>query len=234
MAFFGLGFIACAAVYFWPAVDSIKIASNAPATPNEQPPLPTRGPTLEATRNSTIDAQGAVIPGDLPFQFGRADDHSVIDMAGINVTRKGDGTIAITPGAVPVTKVFPPPTGEFSALSNEELKARAKALSGDLREFQRRFDEDGRKLKRNEKGRVDHEVFKAFADAYTDEYKARFPAAELSMASEFLSRLKTVTPTTSSEKEGAQMILYGLSAGPTFASDAAAFVDLLERQLPAS
>jgi hypothetical protein len=55
--------------------------------------------TLEATRESIIDASRAVIPGDLPFQFARADNGSVISMAGITVTRKPDGSFLVAPSA---------------------------------------------------------------------------------------------------------------------------------------
>jgi hypothetical protein len=58
-------------------------------------------PTLEATRDSTIVASGAVIPGDLPFQFARADSGSVISMAGIKVIKKQDGSFLVTPGNEP-------------------------------------------------------------------------------------------------------------------------------------
>src|SRR5229473_7018036 len=107
-----------------------------------------RGPTLEATRNSKIDATGAVIPDDLPFQLGRADDGSIIDMPGLVITRREDGTILMMPGAIPVNRSFPPPTGEFSSLSNDEMRDRARAAAASLRDFQNRMEAENRSLPR--------------------------------------------------------------------------------------
>jgi hypothetical protein len=84
---------------------------NHPASTSDAPI--SRRPTLEATNKSVIDATGATIPGDLPFQFGRADNNSVIDMPGITVTTK-DGITTVTPGHL--NRRFPPPTGEYSRL----------------------------------------------------------------------------------------------------------------------
>lgn len=68
-------------------VDDIAAASTQPV----------RGPTLEATNKSKIDATGAEIPGDLPFQFGRAENNSIIDMPGIKVTKTDKGYTFTTP-----------------------------------------------------------------------------------------------------------------------------------------
>jgi hypothetical protein len=68
---------------------------------------------------------------------------------------------------------------------------------------------------------------------YASEYKTKFSAGALSMASEFLSRLKTVTPTNRAARDGGTMILYSAFAGTRPASDAANFVDLLAQQLQA-
>jgi hypothetical protein len=191
---------------------------------------PERPPTLEATRSSTIDASHAIIPGDLPFQFGKADDHSVIAMPGTTVTRKNDGTILVTPGSTPTS--FPPPTGEFSSSSNSSLNVRAQKLSAELRELQARADEDFKKLKRNESGGIGDADFKALIDPYASEYRTKLAPEALSLASEFLNRLGSVTPTTFSVGNGAQMILYKTFAGPRPASDAADFLDYLRQRLP--
>jgi hypothetical protein len=231
-----IGGIAAAGLAFvlWEIREKEKIeeqrTSQAAEVPTPTPAQPAmRGPTLEATRNSTIDATGAVIPGDLPFQLGKADDRSVIDMAGINVTRKDDGTITITPGNVP--KAFPPPTGEFSSLSNAELKERARAISSDLRALQRRFEEDARKLTRLPQGGIEDHEFKAFSEKYYSEYQEGFAKGALSIASELLARLGTATATSRGARSGGGMLLYGAFAGPTPASDVAEFLDSLTQQL---
>jgi hypothetical protein len=105
------------------------IAAPIPVETHEQQAPARRGPTLEATNGSRIDATGAIIPGDLPFQFGKADGGSVIDMPGTVVTRREDGSITIEPGKIPVNRTFPPPTGEFSNLSNDEMRERALATA---------------------------------------------------------------------------------------------------------
>lgn len=95
---------------------------------------PVRGPTLEATNKSTIDATDAEIPGDLPFQFGRADNNSLIDMPGIRVTRTDKG-YTITP-AEHVNRRFPAPTGKFASMSALELRRCIEITVDDLHRFQ--------------------------------------------------------------------------------------------------
>lgn len=56
--------------------------------------------TLEAINRSKINASGAMIPGDLPFQFAKADSDSIIHMPGIRVTKKEDGSILVEPGNI--------------------------------------------------------------------------------------------------------------------------------------
>ena len=81
-------------------------------------------------------------------------------------------------------------------------------------------------------GRLPRRTSKHFMNSYAVEYRARFVLSALSLASEFLSRLTTVTPSTLSATNGARMLLYKAFAGPTPASDAADFLDYLEQQLP--
>jgi hypothetical protein len=49
-----------------------------------------RRPTLEANTGGHISARGAQIPGDLPFQFGRAESGGRIMMDGIKIVREGE------------------------------------------------------------------------------------------------------------------------------------------------
>lgn len=101
---------------------------------------PVRGPTLEATNKSKIDATGAQIPGDLPFQFGRADNNSLIDMPGITVTKTDKGYTVVPSGNV--NRQFPAPTGEFASMSVPELRHHIEITVGDLREFQDEFNKN--------------------------------------------------------------------------------------------
>lgn len=199
---------------------------NARSTVNSRDKLP----TFEATRGSTIDATGATIPGDLPFQFGKADDHSVISMPGATVTRKDDGTLLVTSGNSPTQ--FPPPTGEFSPLSNDDLKLQSRLLRENLGDLQRRLSDGMEKLNASQNGRTTNADYKAFYDPHASEYRTEIAPRALSLASELLLRLGSVTPTTLSANNGATMILYKAFAGRTPASDAADFLEYLEQQLP--
>jgi hypothetical protein len=189
-------------------------------------------PTLEATRGATIDAQGAIIPGDLPFQFAKASDGAVISMPGVSITRKEDGAYLITPGgAGPVNKQFPPPKGEFSALSNAQLVAREKDIASSFREFQQRVSEALDKLPRDQDQRARDATFTAAYEPFVDEYKKQFEGIGLDLASEFLARLGTVENAPRTANLGGQMLLYGSFAGPTPASDIADFLDFLAEKM---
>jgi uncharacterized membrane protein len=188
-----------------------------------------RRPTLEATRNSRIDATGAVIPGDLPFQFGRADDGSVIDMPGTVVTRREDGSITIEPGKIPVNRTFPPPTGELSSLSNSELRDRAIAVAAELREFQNRFQAENRSLPRLPPPQigVPNDIFKEFSERYRSEYNTKYLDQSLSIASEIMSRIEATAPGTRIQHTGALMLYHRSFAGPRAALEVAEFLDML-------
>lgn len=208
------------------------VPAQSPAPPPLAAAAPApRGPTLEATRHSKIDATGAVIPGDLPFQFGRADDHSVIDMPGTVVTRREDGTYLVQPSAIPVTKSFPAPTGEFSHYSNPQLRDTAKAMAANLRDFQRREMEEWSTLPRLPQGGVDDDVFQKFANKWRVEYETKYLNQAFSIASEIMNRIGTVTPETRNERSGAMMLLHKSFAGSRPAVEVADFLDLIAGKL---
>lgn len=186
-------------------------------------------PTLEATRNSTIDATGAIIPGDLPFQFAKADDHSLIAMAGIKVTRNEDGTILVNPDAEPIK--FPPPTGEFSMFSNQDLKFHCGKLSTDLRCLQKLLYEETARIRADKETKIAEEEIGKVVGRYAAEYKRGIAREAHSVASELLSRLMSATFTTASAANGGRVVYYKTFCGPTPASDAADFLDELARQL---
>ena len=210
-----------------PALPSADTSASAAA--------PQRGPTLEATRNSKIDATRSVIPGDLPFQFGKADDGSIIDMPGTIVTRKEDGSVVMTFGAIPVNRAFPAPTGEFASLSASELKARTGEIAGSLREFQGRFETEMRSLPRTSppQVRVSDVVWKQFSEKYRYEYNTKLLDPAISIASEIMSRIEASAPGTSFQHPGANMLYHRAFAGPAPALEVAEFLDLLVSKLPA-
>ena len=216
-----------------PAATTVSAQAPAGSAPVADP-QPQRRPTLEATRNSKIDATGSIIPGDLPFQFGKADDGSIIDMPGTIVTRKEDGSIVIMPGAMPVNRTFPPPTGEFASLSASALKARAGEIAGSLREFQGRFETEMRSLPRTSppQVRAPDVMWKQFSEKYKSEYNTKLLDPAVSVASEIMSRIEASAPGTSFQHPGANMLYHRAFAGPAPALEVAEFLDLLVSKLP--
>jgi hypothetical protein len=194
--------------------------------------LPTRGPTLEATQNAAIDATGSVIPGDLPWQFARAADGAIIDMPGTVITRKEDGSMTIQFGAVPVTRQFPPPTGEFSKFSNSELRERAQEIAAALRDFQGRLEGENRTLPRLPQGGIADDVYKQFSDKYSLEYHTKFVGVARSIASEMIDRISKATPEATFSHRGANMLYWKSFAGPKAALTVSEFLNLLAQQLP--
>jgi hypothetical protein len=191
-----------------------------------------RGPTLEATRDSTIDATGAVIPGDLPFQFAQADSSSFISMPGIKVIQKDDGSHIVTTGEAPPAQ-FPIPTGEFSSLSNDQLKPIIATLCTDLRELQTRADNNLRKIQRTGDFETDNKNYMACCyEPFAHEYRTKLAGTALSVASECLSRIGLLTITdNNSANMGGQLLKNGAFAGPRPASEIADFLDCLGERL---
>jgi len=187
-----------------------------------------RPPTLEATRNSKIVATGAKIPGDLPFQFAKADDNSLITMAGLTVTKNEDGTISVVPGNELLE--FPHPTDEFSSLSNSEIKIQLQQVCIDLVDLQERFFKDSSLFSENN-GPPSNEDYNLLYQKYASEYNTEFSEKVLSLCSEILRRLKRVAPDTHSTTNGARIILRKAFVGPNPASDAAEFLEYLGKEL---
>ncbi len=91
-------------------------------------------PWLEASKNSEINAKGAVVAGTIPGiqQFAKADDNSKIDMSG-----------ALIMGPDAPTR-FPDPDATLQKLSTSELLRRVNRLSSDLKRLQK--EHDGQRL----------------------------------------------------------------------------------------
>ena len=197
------------------------------AVSDQNPPAPKRpGPTLEANTGGIINAEGAVIPGDLPFQFGRAETGGVIHMPGIQVTRKEDGSMTIGPSANPPPPLaFPePPDNRFHRASDAELKQRARVIAAELRQFQERFTVAFRELPRLPlpKGGVDDEVFRAFSKKWKAEYEQNHINEAYVLACEYLNRGHQLRAT-----RGATTLFYKSFAGPSAALEVADFLDAI-------
>ena len=216
---------------------AIQVAQPSPPPQSDQrakKPATARGPTLEASGNSTIDATGAIMPNNLPFQFARAADGSVVSMPGLVVTDNHDGTYTLNPGGNPVTLQFPSPTGEFSGLTNAELKAREIKAANDLRDFQNRMMAEWRTLPRDPHAAgVPHDVFTAFSQKYHGEYEKDFLGSARSLASEMMVRIVKAVPGASfPATSGMRDLYYGTFAGPRPALEVAEALDMLRQSIP--
>jgi hypothetical protein len=199
------------------------------------PASPPRGPTLEATNRSKIDATGAVIPGDLPFQFGKADQDSIIDMPGIEVTTNDDGTYTVKPGARAVNRQFPLPTGEFSRLSDVDLTKMVQSVVSELR----RFNSDYRRdvfPPYTKVGPLPEEYTRRSKDnweKYRAAYEEKFSKLALSLASEMLARVGRIEGSSMSPSaaEGGNLVYYGRFVGNDPATHTADFLETVANAL---
>ena len=150
-------------------------------------------------------------------------------MPGTVVTRRDDGSILVETGKIPVNRTFPPPTGEFSNLSNSELRETALALAGSLRDFQNRFDAENRSLPRLPPPGVGvpDDLFRQFAEKYSSEYKTKFLDRSLSITSEIMARIEAAAPGTKIQHIGATMLYHKAFAGPRTALEVAEFLEYL-------
>jgi hypothetical protein len=222
----GAAFIFFVASYFWGDLNS------KPDSPKVEAPGPAqtmRQPTLEATDRSKIDASGAKFTGDLGFPFARADSDSLIDMPNITVTtNKETGITTVTPGNA--SRVFPPPTGEFSNLSSVELTKRVRIFASELRTFQAEFDKDF--FEPNREWPADEKA-KTVIRKYSARYEARFSKEALSIAAESLNRIASVESSSMSGQAqmGSTVVFHGKLVGPNPAVSAAAFLEALSSKL---
>jgi hypothetical protein len=175
---------------------------------------------------------GSVIPGDLPFQFGKATDGSVIDMPGTIITRQGDGSFVVTFGGNAVIRSFPPPTGEFAKLSAEKLKVRLRTSAENLREFHRQYFNEFMSFARNSDGNVPDGISGEFSKRYRSEYYNKHLDGAMSLASEAMNRFPKDTPSVTFQHRGAQILYHRSFSGARPALDVAEFLDSLALQLP--
>lgn len=158
-----------------------------------------RGPTLEATNKSTIDASGASIPGDLPFQFGKADSGSLIAMLGIQVTTTETGW-QISPGKANLQ--FPAPPTEFAFMATPELRQRLQDTANSLRQMQEQFTNDFRAAIPNE------EKVREVGKRYAERYEKQFAEITVSLTAASMERIGTLSNLPRSAASGGQIIYY--------------------------
>lgn len=178
-------------------------------------------PRFTATNNSEINAKGSAFVGTIPYPIGMADGGSKIDMGG-----------ALWIGADAPTK-FPAPTGEFSRLSNSELKKKVQDTCSKLREFEERFKAETKQVpnrKNNSREEIERQYgqFREIREKYAGLYGAsNFPEIATSLATEILRRTGGIEPSTVSQKAqiGAQVILQGKFVGGEPTSSSAEFLE---------
>jgi hypothetical protein len=192
-----------------------------PATVSSAPTP--RGPTLEATNKSIIDATGASIPGDLPFQFGRADNDSLIAMPGIQVTKTGTGW-QISPGQANLQ--FPAAPPEFAFIATPELRQRLRDTANSLRQMQEQFTSEFRAAI------PDNEKVRDVGKRYADLYDRQFAEIAISLSAAAMARIGTLSDLPRAADNGGQIIYYKKWVGPTPGGNAAEFLDLLSVRLP--
>jgi hypothetical protein len=191
-----------------------------------------RGPTLEAIDHSVIDATGATIPGDLSFQFGRAEGHSLIAMPGVTVTKNDDGTYSVIPPAQ-TNLSFPAPDGRFSKLSNLDLKKEAALISAEFRQAQGEFIAAYQAVKRDEKGQISNQDWQAFSEPLDNKYRADLVPMGFSIVCELLNRTAGNLQLSDGKiRIGAQDMYYRQVASAGHADKVADFIDFLLQKVP--
>jgi hypothetical protein len=219
----GVGIVGLlAAISLTEALRFIKVREFPPAVEARAVP---RGPTLEATNRSAIDASGATIPGDLPFQFGNADNNSIIEMPGIVVTKNGDGSMSISPGHN-VSREFPAPTGEFATMPIPELRKSLNSTATDLRHLQ---DDFSKEFSTAIKSLPDHSQVEVVSTKYVNLYEERFSKTALSLASAALSKIGSIDGADMPRQAqlGGSVVYFAKFVGPMPGQEAAGFLEYL-------
>jgi hypothetical protein len=217
-----------AAICLTEALRFIKERELPPAKAAETDSPASRGPTLEADSSGAINAPDAVIPGDLPYQFGKASTGGFINMPRIRVTRKDENTVEVTPGHAELN--FPPPPEELVWLANEELRSRIHIAANDIRLLQReysaQFDEDKKFL-------PDREPLKKTIEKYIGIYKTKYADEAFALAAAALNRIGTIQQPDISRaaSSGGSLVYAKQFAGPSPGNDIAEFLDLLAKKL---
>lgn len=192
-------------------------------------------PWIDLSKDSSVTAKGAVIAGTPPFKgpLLKADDHSIADF---------DGMMMIGPDA-PTS--FPPPTGEYSGLSEIEFKHKASDFILRLRRFQSDLDKENATIPNTPRGTKDFPVEiqnemnkrKALRRKYGAIFEKTLNPTAKSLASELILRatrahvLENITVSPNAQI-GAQVILHNKFAGGSPAGSAANFLEAFLNGLP--
>jgi hypothetical protein len=184
--------------------------------------IPARGPTLEATNHSVIDAKDAKIAPDLPFPLARADDHSMVAMGGFQMVKTEKG-YELRPGTANMQ--FPAPPPKYAVMANADVQNELHAVAGRLRELQSQYSEE---LKQTG---YDREKWRAVSEKYRLLYEDKFAQQSFDLAAAVLSRVASIQ-TTGPANDGALLVFYKKFAGPTPAGNIADFLEFLADHIP--
>jgi hypothetical protein len=201
--------------------------AHASATTTQSPTPPPRGPTPEANSDVKIGAPGATSPVDPPSQSGKAEMGGIVDIPDIDATRQADGGIAAQPSNPPITRTFPPPTGEFQSLSDEQLKQRASTIAADLRIFQQRFSTALQERPEGPEAGLTESSDHEFYEKWKTEYETKHIAEAYSLVCEYFARGHSITPSAEMEASGGNILFQKSFEGPDAALRVAAFLDRL-------
>jgi hypothetical protein len=226
MAVTGILFVGFAVWYF---VENYQPSKAPEVRQSETDPRSGR-PILESTDRAKIDAAGAEIPQEFPGQLAHASDDSQINMPGLKITRKEDGSFSIKGG----NWELPPPSGEYLWLSAPELKTRMVATIADLLKFQDQFSKDFQAALRITPR--DYPKVEAVRNKYLEIYRDKFSTVALSLTSAAINKTGAldVSGMSIQVQHGQSTLRFNHFVSFTPGIDVAAFLQVLSDRLPAS
>jgi hypothetical protein len=185
-------------------------------------------PWIRATKNSNVNAKGSKILGTPPFRgtFVDANDGASVDVSDMAVI------------GADAPKTFPMPTGEFSRLSNADMKAQVSQFAGQLHQLQAEMDrESPQRILTADRTKLATYVAKTkeVRKKYSEEFASKFVPTARSMASELIDRAQKANVAgkvliSPEAGIGAQSILQGSLIGS--ANNVAAFLESFAKELP--
>lgn len=209
-----------------PAISHVAEAAPPPNSPS--PNSDRKKPFFEVTNRSTVDARDATIPSDFPAeQFAKVDSDSLLNMRGLQITKTEQGGWIIQPGKGNIE--FPKPPEKFAFMPTAELQREMRNVATKLRELQNNYRAEARQaFSSDDKNKTFNEVFQKYDTIYQDQ----FADLSLSLAASALKRIGQATDMSREAQSGGALVFYKKFAGPTPASDIAAFLDTLADRIP--
>jgi hypothetical protein len=216
MIVFSVGFLTCAAWYFWPASDEKAAqASASSATDHLRAPIHNKlTSAFEADGNSKIGLNRLEIHGN-PSGIAKATDHSTITMTDTKIYSADQWNRAME---------YPPPTGAYRNLANAKLKALTNEFSQSLRE---------RAVEQKREFSAESGIYPGvFRVRRSEEYKAKYAATALALTSEILSRKRMDWKRAGSAVEtGSVIVSTSIAIEADSYNNVAAYLDFIAAKL---